>query len=99
MSIISIVAREILDSRGNPTVEVDLRTEKGSRCLARYIYIRRKLKHDIMLATRMSAQICDVENLHKSIEKAVARIINFTRVTSSHLHFTSGQINPLLGDE
>uniref|UniRef100_A0A8C8A2D2 phosphopyruvate hydratase n=2 Tax=Oryzias sinensis TaxID=183150 RepID=A0A8C8A2D2_9TELE len=29
MSIISIVAREILDSRGNPTVEVDLRTEKG----------------------------------------------------------------------
>uniref|UniRef100_A0A8D3D5L1 phosphopyruvate hydratase n=1 Tax=Scophthalmus maximus TaxID=52904 RepID=A0A8D3D5L1_SCOMX len=29
MSIVSIVAREILDSRGNPTVEVDLRTEKG----------------------------------------------------------------------
>lgn len=25
----SIVAREILDSRGNPTVEVDLRTDKG----------------------------------------------------------------------
>lgn len=31
MSIVSIVAREILDSRGNPTVEVDLRTEKGDR--------------------------------------------------------------------
>uniref|UniRef100_A0A3Q1BBJ6 phosphopyruvate hydratase n=1 Tax=Amphiprion ocellaris TaxID=80972 RepID=A0A3Q1BBJ6_AMPOC len=29
MSIVSIIAREILDSRGNPTVEVDLRTEKG----------------------------------------------------------------------
>uniref|UniRef100_A0A667XRR0 phosphopyruvate hydratase n=1 Tax=Myripristis murdjan TaxID=586833 RepID=A0A667XRR0_9TELE len=29
MSIVSVVAREILDSRGNPTVEVDLRTEKG----------------------------------------------------------------------
>ncbi|KAI9540272.1 hypothetical protein NQZ68_002206 [Dissostichus eleginoides] len=29
MSIVSIVAREILDSRGNPTVEVDLNTEKG----------------------------------------------------------------------
>ncbi|CAB1454119.1 unnamed protein product [Pleuronectes platessa] len=29
MSIVSIVAREILDSRGNPTVEVDLHTEKG----------------------------------------------------------------------
>ncbi|KAG2470265.1 ENOG enolase, partial [Polypterus senegalus] len=29
MSIINIHAREILDSRGNPTVEVDLCTEKG----------------------------------------------------------------------
>uniref|UniRef100_A0A8C4SAD2 phosphopyruvate hydratase n=1 Tax=Erpetoichthys calabaricus TaxID=27687 RepID=A0A8C4SAD2_ERPCA len=29
MSIINIHAREILDSRGNPTVEVDLYTEKG----------------------------------------------------------------------
>ena len=29
MSIINIVAREILDSRGNPTVEVDLQTAKG----------------------------------------------------------------------
>ncbi|KAG9344954.1 hypothetical protein JZ751_009494 [Albula glossodonta] len=29
MSILNIVAREILDSRGNPTVEVDLHTEKG----------------------------------------------------------------------
>lgn len=29
MSILNIVAREILDSRGNPTVEVDLHTSKG----------------------------------------------------------------------
>ncbi|PWA23844.1 hypothetical protein CCH79_00010936 [Gambusia affinis] len=29
MSIVNIVAREILDSRGNPTVEVDLHTAKG----------------------------------------------------------------------
>jgi enolase len=29
MSIKSIHAREILDSRGNPTVEVDLITDKG----------------------------------------------------------------------
>uniref|UniRef100_A0AAY4AMT2 phosphopyruvate hydratase n=1 Tax=Denticeps clupeoides TaxID=299321 RepID=A0AAY4AMT2_9TELE len=29
MSVVSIVAREILDSRGNPTVEVDLQTAKG----------------------------------------------------------------------
>ena len=27
--ILDIKAREILDSRGNPTVEVDLKTEKG----------------------------------------------------------------------
>ena len=30
MSIEKIWAREILDSRGNPTVEVDLHTAKGS---------------------------------------------------------------------
>lgn len=29
MSILAVHAREILDSRGNPTVEVDLKTEKG----------------------------------------------------------------------
>lgn len=29
MSIISIKARQIFDSRGNPTVEVDLVSEKG----------------------------------------------------------------------
>lgn len=29
MSIVSIHAREIFDSRGNPTVEVDLCTDKG----------------------------------------------------------------------
>lgn len=29
MSIVKIHAREIFDSRGNPTVEVDLHTEKG----------------------------------------------------------------------
>uniref|UniRef100_A0A673BI14 phosphopyruvate hydratase n=1 Tax=Sphaeramia orbicularis TaxID=375764 RepID=A0A673BI14_9TELE len=29
MSIVNIFAREILDSRGNPTVEVDLHTDKG----------------------------------------------------------------------
>ncbi len=29
MSILSVKAREILDSRGNPTVEVDITTSKG----------------------------------------------------------------------
>lgn len=33
MSVVKIHAREIFDSRGNPTVEVDLYTDKGmSRC-------------------------------------------------------------------
>lgn len=31
--VTKIYAREILDSRGNPTVEVDLTTSKG-KCLA-----------------------------------------------------------------
>ncbi|KAA1095948.1 hypothetical protein PGTUg99_035940 [Puccinia graminis f. sp. tritici] len=31
MAIKSIFARQIFDSRGNPTVEVDLTTEKGKR--------------------------------------------------------------------
>jgi enolase len=30
-AIVDIIGREILDSRGNPTVEVDLRLEDGSR--------------------------------------------------------------------
>ena len=30
MSITKIYARQIFDSRGNPTVEVDLYTEKGN---------------------------------------------------------------------
>lgn len=31
MSIVKIHAREIFDSRGNPTVEVDLHTDKGKQ--------------------------------------------------------------------
>lgn len=33
MAIESIFARQIFDSRGNPTVEVDLKTAKGSFAL------------------------------------------------------------------
>lgn len=33
MAMQKIFAREILDSRGNPTVEVDLHTAKGNTCL------------------------------------------------------------------
>lgn len=40
MSIVKIHAREIFDSRGNPTVEVDLYTEKGaSSSLFSYVCI------------------------------------------------------------
>lgn len=46
MSIVSIVAREILDSRGNPTVEVDLRTEKGDRWQACLKISEKKNKHN-----------------------------------------------------
>lgn len=39
MSILKIHAREIFDSRGNPTVEVDLYTKKGTATdLYRCIY-------------------------------------------------------------
>lgn len=38
MSILKIHAREIFDSRGNPTVEVDLYTKKGTVWLI-YIYM------------------------------------------------------------
>ena len=37
MRIKAIKAREVLDSRGNPTVEVDLTTEKGCSCCAQHI--------------------------------------------------------------
>lgn len=36
MSILKIHAREIFDSRGNPTVEVDLYTNKGESLAINY---------------------------------------------------------------
>lgn len=36
MPITKIHARQIYDSRGNPTVEVDLFTEKGKRALYKF---------------------------------------------------------------
>lgn len=44
MSIVNIVAREILDSRGNPTVEVDLHTGKGWKNKHVYKQIMCKLR-------------------------------------------------------
>ena len=37
MSIKKIHARSIYDSRGNPTVEVDLWTDKGKQYISNYI--------------------------------------------------------------
>lgn len=67
MSIVSIVAREILDSRGNPTVEVDLRTEKGDGRRA-CVQIAEEKHDNIMLILMMSAQI---RYVRKSTEKLI----------------------------
>lgn len=43
MSILKIHAREIFDSRGNPTVEVDLYTKKGTVwliCISNFMYCK-----------------------------------------------------------
>ena len=37
-AITDIIAREILDSRGNPTVEVDVLLEDGSRAGSRAVW-------------------------------------------------------------
>lgn len=67
MSIVSIVAREILDSRGNPTVEVDLRTEKGER--------RRGMKNNMMFPpAMMSAQIHLVRKALRKLDGATASL-------------------------
>jgi len=34
--IVDIVARQVLDSRGNPTVEVDVMTDTGAKVEQRY---------------------------------------------------------------
>lgn len=71
MSIVSIVAREILDSRGNPTVEVDLRTEKGDRRRA-CVQISEEKHDNVMLILMMSAQI---RYVRRSTEKLLIAVI------------------------
>jgi hypothetical protein len=44
MAMQKIFAREILDSRGNPTVEVDLHTAKGNRPIE-LVCLRRPQTH------------------------------------------------------
>ena len=86
MSIVSIVAREILDSRGNPTVEVDLRTEKGER--------RRGMKNNMLLPPR--DDVCSDSSCQESVKKARrSNSISESSLTSDDLHSTSVQINQL----
>lgn len=52
MSIAKIHAREILDSRGNPTVEVDLFTHKGSTCFVyAQVHVTQQIHKTILLYT------------------------------------------------
>lgn len=50
MSILKIHAREIFDSRGNPTVEVDLYTEKGTHTRAVSWILLQQFKNVVRIA-------------------------------------------------
>ena len=45
MTIKAVKARQIFDSRGNPTVEVDVTTEKGKAQYKRLCTIHNSLRH------------------------------------------------------
>ncbi|MDE2133886.1 MAG: phosphopyruvate hydratase [Alphaproteobacteria bacterium] len=66
-AIIDIAAREILDSRGNPTVEVDVRLEDGS-------FGRAAVPSGASTGTREAVEVRDGEKRYggKGVEKAVA---------------------------
>ncbi len=66
-AIIDIAAREILDSRGNPTVEVDVRLEDGS-------FGRAAVPSGASTGTREAVELRDGEKRYggKGVEKAVA---------------------------
>jgi enolase len=69
-AIIDIEAREILDSRGNPTVEVDVRLEDGS-------FGRAAVPSGASTGTREAVELRDGDNKRyggKGVEKAVAAV-------------------------
>jgi enolase len=68
-AIIDIVGREILDSRGNPTVEVDVRLEDGS-------FGRAAVPSGASTGTREAVELRDGEKRYggKGVEKAVGAV-------------------------
>ena len=69
-AIIDIVGREILDSRGNPTVEVDVRLEDGS-------FGRAAVPSGASTGTREAVELRDDDKKRyggKGVEKAVAAV-------------------------
>ncbi|KAM9038418.1 enolase isoform X1 [Sarcophilus harrisii] len=69
MSIIKIIAREILDSRGNPTVEVDLHTHKG--------IFRASVPSGASVGTHEALELRDNDEtyfLGKGVQKAIENI-------------------------
>src|SRR5208337_1534177 len=67
--IIDIVAREIIDSRGNPTVEVDVHLEDGS-------FGRAAVPSGASTGTREAVELRDGAKRYggKGVEKAVAAV-------------------------
>src|SRR4030095_11763256 len=69
MKILAIHAREILDSRGNPTVEVDVRVEGG--------FGRAAVPSGASTGERAAREVRDGDNsrsLGKGVRKAVANV-------------------------
>jgi hypothetical protein len=65
MSIKKIFARSIYDSRGNPTVEVDLWTEKGNFFYLKQLSYKANFKMEFYLKVYF-VLVCQVEHLQVS---------------------------------
>jgi enolase len=70
MKIKEVIAREVLDSRGNPTVEVDLKTEKGT--------FRSSVPSGASTGDYEAVELRDGDKryLGKGVKKAVSNIVN-----------------------
>ena len=68
-AIVDVIAREILDSRGNPTVEVDVRLEEGS-------FGRAAVPSGASTGVHEAVELRDGDKRYggKGVEKAVAAV-------------------------
>ena len=77
-SIIDVYAREVLDSRGNPTVEVEVTTESGA-------FGRAMVPSGASTGEREALELRDGETRYmgKGVEKAVANVnaVSYTHLT------------------